>query len=287
MQKGFSAVLILFTMLFISTFVIVGAYFVGNAKKINPSPTPQAEETNLKTYTNQKIKFSFQYPQELELKEVSTPNIELVNLFKDGRSEITVEVKDSQGKTLDEILSVDRGIVETIFSKEIKLGDQRAIQERVKAQAMGGTEVGEGVYAVKENQFIRIIYSDEIKQYIEIILNTFKFTDQLASVGDKVVGEGCKIAGCSGQGCVSADSPDVSSTCEYREVYGCYRSAECKIQSDGKCGWTQTEILKSCLQKANNEEVFCGGIAGIKCPSGYTCNLDGNYPDAGGKCILQ
>ncbi|MBU1000411.1 hypothetical protein KKE78_03405 [Patescibacteria group bacterium] len=33
---------------------------------------------------------------------------------------------------------------------------------------------------------------------------------------------------------------------------------------------------------------FCGGIAGIECVSGYTCQLDGSNPDAadvGGKCI--
>lgn len=29
---------------------------------------------------------------------------------------------------------------------------------------------------------------------------------------------------------------------------------------------------------------FCGGIAGILCPEGYRCQLDGNYPDAGGTC---
>ncbi len=30
---------------------------------------------------------------------------------------------------------------------------------------------------------------------------------------------------------------------------------------------------------------FCGGIAGIQCPAGYTCKLDGNYPDTGGVCV--
>ena len=36
----------------------------------------------------------------------------------------------------------------------------------------------------------------------------------------------------------------------------------------------------SCEQKSD----FCGGIAGIPCPAGYMCELDGNYPDASGKC---
>lgn len=30
---------------------------------------------------------------------------------------------------------------------------------------------------------------------------------------------------------------------------------------------------------------FCGGFAGKSCPAGYRCQLDGNYPDAGGKCV--
>lgn len=34
-----------------------------------------------------------------------------------------------------------------------------------------------------------------------------------------------------------------------------------------------------------NEGGFCGGIAAIQCCSGLTCQLDGTYPDAGGKCI--
>ena len=30
---------------------------------------------------------------------------------------------------------------------------------------------------------------------------------------------------------------------------------------------------------------FCGGIAGILCPTGYECWLEGAYPDAGGTCV--
>lgn len=29
---------------------------------------------------------------------------------------------------------------------------------------------------------------------------------------------------------------------------------------------------------------FCGGIAGLPCPDGFTCVLEGSYPDAGGSC---
>jgi hypothetical protein len=30
---------------------------------------------------------------------------------------------------------------------------------------------------------------------------------------------------------------------------------------------------------------MCGGIAGIRCPSGYSCKLNGHYPDASGRCV--
>lgn len=35
------------------------------------------------------------------------------------------------------------------------------------------------------------------------------------------------------------------------------------------------------------EGKFCGGIANIECPSDYKCQLDGSYPDAGGKCVKE
>jgi len=34
-----------------------------------------------------------------------------------------------------------------------------------------------------------------------------------------------------------------------------------------------------------NSSVFCGGIAGLPCPDGFWCKLDGDYPDAGGQCL--
>jgi hypothetical protein len=32
---------------------------------------------------------------------------------------------------------------------------------------------------------------------------------------------------------------------------------------------------------------FCGGIAGLSCPDGYMCKLDGDYPDASGTCTPE
>lgn len=44
------------------------------------------------------------------------------------------------------------------------------------------------------------------------------------------------------------------------------------------------EQLLNSFKLNNQENKFCGGIAGIACPNGFTCKLDGTYPDAGGTC---
>lgn len=44
------------------------------------------------------------------------------------------------------------------------------------------------------------------------------------------------------------------------------------------------EQMLNSFRFSNQKENFCGGIAGIVCPDGFTCKLDGNYPDAGGVC---
>ena len=59
---------------------------------------------------------------------------------------------------------------------------------------------------------------------------------------------GCAVAGCSGQLCVSADeAANMVTTCEYRAAYACYREASCEPQTNGMCGWTETPELKRCL----------------------------------------
>lgn len=55
----------------------------------------------------------------------------------------------------------------------------------------------------------------------------------------------CYATGCSGQIC---EDRDVNTTCNFRPEYACYRTAQCKRQADGNCGWTKTAELEACLQ---------------------------------------
>lgn len=66
--------------------------------------------------------------------------------------------------------------------------------------------------------------------------------------GEGISANGCAVAGCSQQLCVSAgEASTIVTTCEYRADYACYREASCEPQPDGKCGWTETAELKQCL----------------------------------------
>ena len=68
-----------------------------------------------------------------------------------------------------------------------------------------------------------------------------------SSVASATAAGGCKIAGCSAHLCVE-ESADGVSTCEWREQYACYKGAECKRQTNGQCGWTQTSSLQACIR---------------------------------------
>jgi hypothetical protein len=61
----------------------------------------------------------------------------------------------------------------------------------------------------------------------------------------------CSVGGCSGQLCVGPGDPGIS-TCEWRPEYACYRTASCMVQASGRCGWTQSDELRRCIEEARS-----------------------------------
>ena len=57
---------------------------------------------------------------------------------------------------------------------------------------------------------------------------------------------GCEPQGCSNTVCGEVGA-GIISTCEWKAEYACYKTATCERQADGKCGWTQSAALTSCL----------------------------------------
>ncbi len=92
----------------------------------------------------------------------------------------------------------------------------------------------------------------------------------------------CVAGGCSGQLCIEEGSNSGITTCEWREEYACYRNAECRRQSNGQCGWTQTSTLTQCIANAQNQSDNCmcpigrpncsgGGMVEVSRDYQYSC----------------
>src|SRR3989344_4870599 len=64
------------------------------------------------------------------------------------------------------------------------------------------------------------------------------FVKDVLSSGNDIVANGCVVAGCSSQLCISEeDAADgVVSTCEWNAEYICYQNATCGRQANGNCG---------------------------------------------------
>lgn len=79
--------------------------------------------------------------------------------------------------------------------------------------------------------------------YFFVLQNATENT-AVITVSKDAVGQ-CIITGCSGQLC---SDREVTTTCEYKPEYACYKSAKCERQSNGQCGWTLSADAVVCLE---------------------------------------
>lgn len=76
----------------------------------------------------------------------------------------------------------------------------------------------------------------------------------------RIISSRCQVASfCNGPiECLDAtlDVSNMAGTCEYSEIYACYKNAGniCELQSTGNCGWTQTDELQVCILDVGSEE---------------------------------
>jgi len=74
------------------------------------------------------------------------------------------------------------------------------------------------------------------------------FVNEQQTAPSPISANGCVVAGCSGQLCVSLEEAEgLVTTCEFRAEYACFGDATCEQQASGKCGWTETAELSACL----------------------------------------
>lgn len=95
--------------------------------------------------------------------------------------------------------------------------------------------------------FVQELSDEEKSQLVPPEDNSQIGNDEEDFSNTPVSKNGCIVGGCSGEICQDKDEEPMASTCLYKEEYDCYKKAVCERQSDGKCGWTQTDELKTCL----------------------------------------
>lgn len=251
----------------------VGGYFLGaNKNKTAEAPTSQVAtptpdatvytdkgSANWKTYTNTTYGFSLKYPQDLKVSE-SKDNFEneVVSFRNDqvdqGCISINVKINPIGSQTIENWIKTNR--------KQIKPSNEIVIPELHKYVngdiigywiETGSESIGKSILLQNGSRIIEVntpscSAGDHYQKHSETLnimdkmVSTFKFTDSSANVG-----MGCKIGGCSGQICQNETDEGAITTCEYKEEYACYKTAKCEVQANGKCGWTQTVELTSCL----------------------------------------
>jgi hypothetical protein len=252
-----------------------------------PDPTAdlsRAVPRDWKTYTNTQFQFAFRYPDETNgLYGFFCDDLKIFALDKTPKigsqcgprdSYYTIEVRTVKGEPIkeDELSSFEsaQSIKETITIGEIT--GIKATFTQVKPAPI--PEKWIEILMYKNGVRYHFILSDmAFEKVFDQILSTFQFIDQ-NNQGNQTGGQQVNCPATRPQIC--------SMLCLQPPPYIC--------GSDGK---SYCSVCQACSNKdvawyemsdSPCEKQFCGGIAGVTCPEGYFCKLDGNYPDAGGVC---
>lgn len=314
MQKGFAGIYILVGIVLLA--VLGGVFYLVKSSvkpqifqiqpqiSVSPTPLTKVDET-----ANWKIlhlvNLSFSIPQSWSYKEKkdSLTQKAWINLYPPQASK---DQKNITEKDTDVSFVINYLPNTTVLVEEQKVRTTRVIENITEGMAAAsavpptgkgivtgksfyGTYTGSGPNRPKDIKITYFQYGEGVYlfeftdamytfgKYYNQILSTFKFLDQ-------------------------ENQPTASS-----DKTRCFSDSDCGLNIC-QCSSLRKELIKDqdkmctracsgvpkCINNQcvlDNEGEFCGGIAANlpenKCPSGYKCQLDGNYPDAGGKCVKE
>lgn len=256
----------------------VGGYLLGINKNKSPQaptsqitsiPTPTVDPTvNWKTYTNTAFGYQFKYPNDHTVAtDVNWKDGHFISATPTSTLSFIYDIPDKEvfgpGKDIPGLyFSIENSSKSSKEKAQEYLNEHRRSyldENGLEIQAeetlfanLPASEIKGGGYI---NQSFRLIFISKNNMLLTIeqrtddplfeqILSTFKFTDS------STAGAGCKIGGCSNQICQNETDEGATTTCEYKSEYACYKTARCEKQTNGKCGWTQTAQLSSCLNSS-------------------------------------
>lgn len=161
--------------------------------KVSPMPTSgcglsdSTGQTSLKTYTNDKYGFGFQYPQNLDTEVVSgEPGVFaglesiILNRNNGGGYVATIATeKNSNNKTLDQVVDSivqSYGPYNGINASDIKVAGQDAKLYISRDPSAEYNLVNMGIVVIKGDLIIEVMGGTKDKNIIDQILASFKFT---------------------------------------------------------------------------------------------------------------
>lgn len=286
MQKGFAQPFLIIAAVIV--LIIAGIYIYQSTRVIKPLQriqSPISKQSNFKNYENTSLGFKFEYSKDYSVKIDSeeefnqrTAGAASKTVNGDYRKNFKGYVGYEPGKFLGAVsvldesnsfdmnpfaiwvfdnptnLTIDRwfqnywyypylwGVFDYASKGHVMPDKEATISGQVAKYKVVTYQRGKPkfMYLAKDQKMylLRIIGQEGDK-----ILSSFKLLQENTKKTD-----GCKIGGCSGQLCVEESDRGVS-TCEYLSQYGCYKTAKCERQTDGKCNWTQTQELTACLKQ--------------------------------------
>lgn len=273
--------------------IVAGAVYAGfrmGRKQISPGATseptvvPQTTEvtstpgatTNWKTYKNEKYGFEFKYPEKLQFEE---------NIYPGEKGIVyCLNFKKSISFNYFFIREVYAGAAGCFFS-DFGVG---GVSTDFEAGRSGGFTDTQGYE--KDNG--KIVFKFAGTKKFEIPQDLVKKVYTNENNVEIVVVEGktqtdspFQVMGTPGDGnlgaLINTKNPSLTGLAV---VY----SKTSKLLSEDEF-YQVLSTFKFTNEGDTVEGRFCGGIAANlpqnQCPEGYTCKLDGDYPDAGGKCV--
>ncbi|MFV1917644.1 MAG: hypothetical protein ACC618_04165, partial [Patescibacteria group bacterium] len=241
-SRGLVPILIILVLALIG--VVYAIFRSTSTPSPSPSPTPSLEEiANWKTFRYTRYLFEFKYPSNWSL-DVS---------LTDSKPE-PIEIKDEKKELVISISSFDPNTVGISYCEATP--KDKKCETLVTEGGIWVTinwDLDGKAYAIFDGTSVTLEkVTRNTKQIFRQILSTFKFLDDNSETTQPFTGEGCVVGGCNGELCQDADEEPLASICIFRPEYECYKSASCKHRANSKCGWTQTEELKTCLSQYQN-----------------------------------
>lgn len=259
--SGFSPILLLVATLLAATAgIFISSQYRPVRKNPAPIPTPSpVSETsptpdlaaNWKTFTNNKFQYSLGYPKDWFIHSETTSNSEInTAILANYPADNVGGSKTANSNDSDTKLAIRLEITYTKLDGVDARFSEKEKRENSQLNPSSDLHIA--------NLFTNRLYGSNTEGEHFVSYTASPELDKYLSIHIYVKGV-----------IVSDKINELENAPEWRDLNLIFSSVK----------FLDTTSIDSGLGK------FCGGIAGVTCPAGYRCKLDGDYPDAGGKCV--